>query len=143
MAMNLCRGECICNAMTWRPTDFLWDVPGASRLHLHLARRAHTEACRRRMETELKGTDRAKDAAKRRDEFIEKAISKDVEKREVKKGKSEQGESAGEEVSQPGSNDVTLNGDDQKDEPEEMMVQTNAAGGCMAMMHFASATEGR
>ena len=64
--------------------------PGCVSILKGTARQAHSERCRRRMEGEIKGTDRAKQAEKRRDAFCEKAIEKDEELRRKRSKKPEE-----------------------------------------------------
>ena len=63
--------------------------PGCISILKGTARQAHSEACRKRMEEKLKGTERSKVVERRVDEYLEKAIKKDEEKREAKRRKTE------------------------------------------------------
>ena len=59
------------------------------------ARQGHSEECRRRLEDDLKGTDRGQAANKRVDEYLEQAVTIKVEKddkmRKRRKGKAHGG----------------------------------------------------
>jgi len=68
---------------------YMVGCPGCVSILKGTARQAHSEACRKRMETELKNTDRSKAAERRVDEYLEKAIKKDEEKREIKRRKAD------------------------------------------------------
>ena len=56
--------------------------PGCISMLKGSARQAHSELCRRRMEGEIKDTDKLKKAEKRRGAFVERAIERDGEQRE-------------------------------------------------------------
>ena len=63
---------------------FTMRCPGCISILKGTTRQAHSEHCRRRMETELEGHDKVKEAGKRKDEFVKRAIAKDTEEREAK-----------------------------------------------------------
>ena len=72
--------------------------PGCVSVIKGTTRQARIEACRKRLETELKDTERVKGAEKRRSEFVEKAMMREDEKRGEKKNKREREEKGGEEA---------------------------------------------
>jgi hypothetical protein len=55
--------------------------PGCVSILRGTARQEHTEVCRRRLEKELGGTDRAKQARKKVDDYVEKKMAEDEEAR--------------------------------------------------------------
>ena len=81
---------------------FSMGCPGCVSILKGTARQAHSEGCRKRMETEMKGLEKTREADRRREEYVEKAIARDVELRESKKRKS-QTENAEQENVEKGS----------------------------------------
>jgi len=61
------------------------NCPGCVSVLRGTARQTHTDACRRRIEEELKGTDRVKAAEDRVNEYMAKALEKEDEKRRTKR----------------------------------------------------------
>ena len=55
------------------------NCPGCSAILKGAARQGHSEACRKRIESEMKDDERLKRANKRRDEFIDRAVEKEEE----------------------------------------------------------------
>ena len=79
------------------------------------ARQGHSEACRKRIEKELEGTDKAKRAKKRADEYMDKKAKEEKEKRRRRNGGSEASGSA-------------EGGPERKDEEEDMGKRRRDSG---------------
>ena len=64
--------------------------PGCVSIIRRTARQGHTEACRKRMESELEETEKARGAERRQREFLDEAMRRDARRKEGGRGRGEE-----------------------------------------------------